>query len=528
MDTVSGPAALALPPRLARATRALLLLPLAVALVGLAAGGPARSPVAGEDGEAARAAARVEAGAAHRWLDTLQARYPGRSRATAAHREAPAFIASSLVAAGAVDVRIERPRVPLREGAQNVLGRVPGRSSEQRVVLAAHHDVVHGAPGAIDDGGAIAAILEAVRALTAGPPPALDVEVAIFDHEELGLVGSRAHLRDLGPDALPRIRAALAVELVGWRRDRLVVQTIPWGFATRAEGVVPAWAPTAVRAAARDAGVRVGLGDPRVSPWYQATVRVLGVRTGSDADAYLAAGVPACLLTGSSLTNFYEAYHQPTDDMAMVDPARLDDAARVIAAAAHELAALPPEVAAHRRLGDAYLTLGLRTLTHGWLALVGLALAAPVLAAALGLARPARLAGALAGALAWSLALAGLLGSLFALSILGPLALGVAAGAAWPGRRRLCLYAGLLVALVEPALLGAGAASFGFRWQGSPAETSTTLVGALAAVALAAVLVRRPAGPPTPSPAGPPAGRPPAPPAGADGEATIASPPAEG
>ncbi|MCO5167612.1 MAG: M28 family metallopeptidase [Planctomycetes bacterium] len=500
----------------ARATRALLLLPVVVGLVAWAAGGPARSPVAGDDGEAARAAARVEAGAAYRWLDELQARYPGRSRGTAAHRDAPAFIASSLAAAGAVDVRIERPAVPLREGAQNVLARVPGRSSAERVVLAAHHDVVPGAPGAIDDGGAIAAILEAVRALAAGPPPALDVEVAIFDHEELGLVGSRAHLRDLGEDELRRVRAALAVELVGWRRDRLVVQTIPWGFATRAEGIVPAWMPTAVRAAGRDAGVRVGVGDPRVSPWYQATVRVLGVLTGSDADAYLAAGVPACLLTGSSLTNFYEAYHRPTDDMAMVDPARLDDAARVIAAAVHELAALPDDVAARRRLGDAYLTLGLRTLTHGWLALLALALAAPLLTAALGLvAARARAAGALAGALAMSLAVAGLLGSLFGLSILGPLALGAAAAAAVQGRsgRRACLYAGLLVALVEPALLGAGAASFGFRWQGSATETSATLVGALAWVALAVLLVRASSPTPPPTPVG---------------DAAIASPPPEG
>lgn len=490
----------ALPARHARVARGLLLLPPVALALGLLGGAPARSPAAGAEGLAAGAAARVEAGRAFAWLDELQSRHPGRWRGAAAHAEAPAFIASALVAAGAVDVRIERLPGPPRAPIQNVLGRVRGREPGPRVVLAAHHDAVHGAPGAIDDGGAVAAIVEAVRALTAGPPPARDVEVAIFDLEELGLLGSRAHLRALGRDKAD-VRAALAVELVGWRRDRLVVQTIPWGFATRAEGIVPAWLPAAVRAAAADAGVRVGLGDPLVSPWYQATVRVLGVRTGSDADAYLSAGVPAALLTGSSLTNFYEAYHRSTDDLAMVDPARLDDAARAIAAAAHELAALPPEVAGRRQLGDAYVTLGPRTLDRRALTLLGLSAAAPLALVAAGLrARGRRRAGGCAAALVLALVAVSLGPSPFGLSILGPLALG-AAGAALVRARRLPLYAGLLVALVEPALLAAGAASFGFRWHGAALETLATLGGAAAAVALSSALVR----PAPPSPRARPA-----------------------
>jgi acetylornithine deacetylase/succinyl-diaminopimelate desuccinylase-like protein len=472
-----------------RVTRALLLAPLAGVALGLLAGGPSRS---GSAAASAAAAAKIEAGRAFAWLDELQARYPARRRGSVAHREAPAFIASALVAAGAVDVRLERLPATASNDAVNVLGRVPGVDGSQRVVLAAHHDVVPGAPGAIDDGGAIAAIFEAVRALAAGPPPACDVEVAIFDLEELGLVGSRAHLRALAakdPDARARVRAALAVELVGWREDALVVHTIPWGFATRAEGVPPAWVPVAVRAAAKDAGVTVGLGDPLVSPWYQATVRVLGLNTGSDADAYLAAGVPACLLTGSSLTNFYTSYHRPTDDMTQVDAARLDDAARAIAAAAHELAGLPQDVVARRALGDAYVVLGLRTLSRGWLTLVGLLAAAPVVAAALGLrAAERRVAAALALGVALALASVALLASPFGLSILGPLGLGVAA-AATLRRVRPALYAGLFVALLEPLLIGAGAASFGFRWQGGPLETWVTLAGALAAVALGSALL---------------------------------------
>lgn len=80
-------------------------------------------------------------------------------------------------------------------------------------------------------------------------------------------------------------------------------------------------------------------------------------------------------------------------------------------------------------------------------------------------------------------------GSLFGLSILA-LALGAAA-ATVVRTPRLPLSAGLLVALVEPALLMVGAVSCGFRWHGEPVETAATLAGALAALALAPMLVRR-------------------------------------
>ena len=80
--------------------------------------------------------------------------------------------------------------------------------------------------------------------------------------------------------------AALAVELVGWKRDSLVVHTIPYGFGWDAEGIAPAWVPESVRAGAHEAGVEVGLGDPLISPWYQAGIRVQKVITGSDAGAY--------------------------------------------------------------------------------------------------------------------------------------------------------------------------------------------------------------------------------------------------
>ncbi len=468
------------------------LAPLLVLAIGWLASGPRPVSTAAE-----AAAFGAASGEAYRWLHDLQRDFPRRPMGSAAQRGAIAFIASSLTAAGAQEVSLEA----IRHGPRflvNVLGVVPGRDRSRRVVLAAHHDTVSVAPGAIDDGGAIAAILAATRQLASmaarGQPPACDVQVAIFDGEERGLLGSKAHLERGGEALQESVKAAVAVELVGWKHDRLVVHTIPHGFAWDAEGIAPPWLPGAIRdaaAAATGSGAApVAIGDPWISPWYQGTIRLLGVLTGSDAGAYSEVGLPAVMLTGSSLTNFYSAYHQPTDDMPQVDRVRLDEAAAVIAAAAVELAALeeaPPE------LGRAYLALGGRTLGRLALTLIGLATALGLVAAALLWRRAGEgKAGAACGGLAAAMALVALQPSVLGLVVGVPLACGVvAAGAAPPGLGRWALlFAGRLSLWIEVLLVAAASASFGFRWEGGALETASLalLVGSGLA---AGALVRR-------------------------------------
>ncbi|NZA28493.1 M20/M25/M40 family metallo-hydrolase [Luteimonas sp. SJ-92] len=76
----------------------------------------------------------------------------------------------------------------------NIVARIPGTGSGQAVVLAAHYDSVPHSPGANDAGNGVAAILETVRALQAGPALRNDVIVLITDAEEPGLVGARAYV----------------------------------------------------------------------------------------------------------------------------------------------------------------------------------------------------------------------------------------------------------------------------------------------------------------------------------------------
>ncbi len=74
----------------------------------------------------------------------------------------------------------------------NVIGRIRGQRPGGAVALVAHYDTVPTAPGAGDDGAAVAILLEAARALTSGKPLAGDVILLFTDAEELGLLGSRA------------------------------------------------------------------------------------------------------------------------------------------------------------------------------------------------------------------------------------------------------------------------------------------------------------------------------------------------
>ena len=79
---------------------------------------------------------------------------------------------------------------------RNILARLPGSDPARTVLLVAHYDSVAVAPGAADDGGGIATLLETARALAAGPAPRNDIVFLFTDGEEKGLLGARAFLRD--------------------------------------------------------------------------------------------------------------------------------------------------------------------------------------------------------------------------------------------------------------------------------------------------------------------------------------------
>jgi len=106
----------------------------------------------------------------------------------------------------------------------NVLARVPGsESSGQAVLFMAHYDSVAQGPGASDDGSGVAALLETLRALEAGPQLRNDLIFLFTDGEEAGLLGARA-FNDRHPWA-DDVVIAVNFEARGTRGPALMFET---------------------------------------------------------------------------------------------------------------------------------------------------------------------------------------------------------------------------------------------------------------------------------------------------------------
>lgn len=123
------------------------------------------------------------------------ARVPG----SAATDGAVEGLAATLAGLG-LDTRVQNAVGAVRTAAgetrmarvRNVVAVLPGTASTGRLFLTAEHNSVATGPGAAADAAGVAAVLEAVRALTAGPPLRNDVVVVLSDAEESCSCGAEA------------------------------------------------------------------------------------------------------------------------------------------------------------------------------------------------------------------------------------------------------------------------------------------------------------------------------------------------
>ncbi len=116
-----------------------------------------------------------------------------------------------------VELRIEL-RTQYREGdlnTDNVIAEIPGTDPalrDQIVLVGAHLDSWHTGNGATDNGDGVAAVMEAMRILSAaGVQPRRTIRVALWSGEEQGLLGARAYIAQ--HLASPADREKLAVYL---------------------------------------------------------------------------------------------------------------------------------------------------------------------------------------------------------------------------------------------------------------------------------------------------------------------------
>lgn len=114
-------------------------------------------------------------------------------------------------------------------GAENYIGRVAGLTGEKRTwYVSGHYDSVNNAPGADDNGTATAAVMEAVRLLSAYGFKH-SIRFCFFDLEEAGLVGSRRWV-DFGIPAWEDVGGLLNMEMIGYYDNAINTQSLPVGF----------------------------------------------------------------------------------------------------------------------------------------------------------------------------------------------------------------------------------------------------------------------------------------------------------
>ena len=198
-----------------------------------------------------------------------------------------------------------------REGA-NVVAEIRGSSKPDEVVLIGGHlDSWDVGTGAIDDGAGCVIVLEAMRVIAAGPPPARTVRAVLFANEENGLKGGRAY-HDAHLAELSKHVAAIESDSGGARATGLSIQSGEGGVEMLTGLLTPLLAPIGA------ARFRAGHGGADISPLETDGVPMLGLSLES--------------------TRYFDWHHTPADTLDKIDPAELQQAAAALAAATWALA----------------------------------------------------------------------------------------------------------------------------------------------------------------------------------------------
>ncbi len=117
----------------------------------------------------------------------------------------------------------------------NIIGRLPGLGNEAiTYIIDGHFDTVDDAPGADDNGSAVAGVLEALRILA---PHNFEKSITFigFDFEEavglFGLNGSRDYVQS-GRLPYETVEGVINFEMIGYYSNEVNTQTLPTGFGT--------------------------------------------------------------------------------------------------------------------------------------------------------------------------------------------------------------------------------------------------------------------------------------------------------
>lgn len=183
---------------------------------------------------------------------------------------------------------------------QNVVARMAGTHSDKAILLNAHYDGANTGPAAADCGACVAAVLETLRALKAGPPLRHDVIVVFSDAEEMGDHGAHAFATQHP-----------------WMRDvALAVNYESMGSAGPGTLYVTS-ARNAALVGALAGALPNGFGTSAITELFNA---IPDMRSACDLQDYLNAGVAG---VGFVLHGQTQNYHTLLDDAAHLDPRSL-------------------------------------------------------------------------------------------------------------------------------------------------------------------------------------------------------------
>ncbi|HYM60268.1 MAG TPA: M20/M25/M40 family metallo-hydrolase [Thermoanaerobaculia bacterium] len=200
----------------------------------------------------------------------------------------------------------------------NVVAEIRGSTTpDEVVVLGGHLDSWDLGTGAIDDGGGVAQVMDAMRVIKeSGLKPRRTIRCVLFMNEENGLAGGKQYAAD-HKDELAKHVAAIETDSGS---------AAPAGFRTTLDGAARKNFEQTV------AGVFGRIGAARFET---------AKNTGADISPLTDAGVTGFSLEPDSL-HYFDYHHTPADTLDKIDPKELAQDSAAIVALTYVLADMPP------------------------------------------------------------------------------------------------------------------------------------------------------------------------------------------
>jgi aminopeptidase YwaD len=176
--------------------------------------------------------------------------------------------------------------------SNNVIARLPGRTDDE-IIVSSHLDTAPGSPGADDNASGTQGLYDLAARLVAEGPLERTVMFVAFGAEEYGMLGSFRYVANRKTrGSLSTVRATINLDAIG-------AGEALWCYV----------APNSLRTLVENELVRSRASDRFSSITFAETKRSV------DAYPFHAEGIPNVSFIGWP----YDDYHQPTDDLALID-----------------------------------------------------------------------------------------------------------------------------------------------------------------------------------------------------------------